>query len=150
MCIFIYLINTICAYRHCRYDINNKFKECHSPRAARLVDINRCLIAFDTLKDLWIAYQQLDKCFRICGADNLLMNFKHPVPNNFRYINVYILFEDHSNRFTKLVCEIRLTLQIIRDLDEERKLIQSTFDKVLNPEKTIQLFQNMVQNGTFQ
>ena len=110
------------------HKITHDLQHLQSPRASRLIDYCRCVVGFQTLHDLRKGFMILDKAFRLCKIVNTFANKKQINVENYQYIDVYVLAQHPQNQFNKLICEVRLTLQKVRDLDFERRVIRDCFE----------------------
>lgn len=98
-----------------------------SPRAARILDYCRCVVAFSNVSQIISAFRILEKRFQLCHINNLFADKQMSNLLNYKYMDIYLICK-HQNpkqKFIKLICEVRLTLRRVRELDEERNLIGS-------------------------
>jgi len=119
---------TVKSRQRCFQQITKELKDIGSPKAAKILDYCRCVITFNNIREI---IKVINKKFRICKIDNLFSNKKVSNVYNYKYINLYTIIQDKQNKFIKLICEIRLTLHRIRDLDEQRNIMKQFFSIIL-------------------
>jgi len=117
------------------------------PRAARILDYCRCIVAFPNIKSIMDSLKVIQQNFRICKVVNTFSdNKKMNSSENIKYLDCYIISQHPSNRFIKLICEIRLTLQRIRDLSSEYKFITDCF--IQNEILTVKEIQTIMKEAS--
>ena len=117
--------------KRCYELMKHELSQLSSPKAARILDYCKCTLAFDSIISLIRGYKALDDKFKLCKIINYFDKKVHNV-NNYKYMNVYILCKHPSIKFVKLICEVRLTLDRIQELHDERQLVKKCYGQVLH------------------
>ena len=64
--------------------------------------------------------------------------------NNYKYMIVYIVCRHPTIQFVKLICEVRMTLQRVYELNEERTRAKELFGQVLKPNEIWSIMKEVV------
>ncbi|ETN98986.1 hypothetical protein RFI_38499, partial [Reticulomyxa filosa] len=100
-------------------------------------------IAFDNVRDLIVGFVKIGKNFKICRISNQLCGQPF-FRNNASYLLVYVLVEHPGNKHVKLICELKLTLKPIFELNQQLRLLIQKFSTFLGNKQV-----NDIQNEVF-
>ncbi|ETO28141.1 hypothetical protein RFI_08991 [Reticulomyxa filosa] len=118
--------------------IKSELAQYASPKAARILDYLSVEVAFENVKDLIVGFVKIGKNFKICRIANQLSD-KVFVKNNVRYVYVYVIAEHPDNNFIKLVCELRITLKAVFQLNNEQRLLIQHFESFLGTKEATEI-----------
>ena len=133
-----------CAHSQCYHRVKYELSQHGSPRVARMLDVCRCEVSFADMFSLMDGFDQIKSTFRICKIVNKFPKDSY-VAFNVRFLSVYILCYHPNNRFIKLICEVRLTLDKIRELNAQRRELKTTFDTVLGPKESTKQVKDIIR-----
>jgi len=108
----------------------------HPPKAAKILDYCSCTVGFKSVPELIEGYKTLEKLFVICRVRNFWDNHSKPLNvNNYKYMIVYIVCRHPTIKFVRLICEIRMTLEAVYELNDERAKAKELFGMMLAKEE---------------
>lgn len=125
-----------------------KYNGRKSPKAAHILDYCRCLMTFETVDQILSALKILERRFQVCYYKNFFSKNEVNDKLDYRYINVYVICEHPKKRFIKLICEVRITLRVVCELDEQRAVFKSKecFGQVLSEEEVDEIAREVVNS----
>ena len=91
-------------------------------------------------------FKLINKKFRICKIVNLFADKRVNNSQNYKHMNLYVMVTHTKNKFIKLICEIRLVLNTIRDLHDQRNILKPYFKELIT-DKEIKIIELEIAKG---
>eukprot|EP01083_Nonionella_stella_P067897 179885_1 len=125
-------------FERCLQKINYDYKDEKEPVGAHILDIVRCLVVYENMKDMSDAFDKLQSKYKVCRLKNNFVQ-NATVFGNYRCLMVNILFEHPTKENIKMICEVQLTL---RKIYQVRLTMHKTYKlfRAILPEDDAMLF----------
>ena len=133
--------------KKCYELMTRELKNKSSPKAARILDFCKCTLSFENPNHLIQGFEALDKKFRICRIANYFGQNARKSLNNYKYMNVYIVCKHPTCKYNKLICEVRLSLDYVQNLQDDREQVKDCFSSMLQPSEIVDIMKEVAKGA---